>query len=270
MCKCLPSCSHARLNTNTHYSHSHKSVYSQAESLPLQAEMSNFHKLQDDLEAVIVKDAESASPPDSGDQSPRHPDGSFRGKLDSVIHSQKFQVAIIALVVLDCLVVVVELLVEHQVFGEEVHHHPAAKALHYLSLSILSIFIVEILARLYVLRLDFFKHKFELFDAVVVLVSFVLDIVFHDSEGSTSGLGLLILLRLWRALRVMNSECRWTVRVGRWMWESSEGVDLILLGNGSSSTSPSTLFFTISCNMILLKVLLAGRQDLFYSLQEKD
>ena len=46
----------------------------------------------------------------------------------------------------------------------------------------------------------------EVFDALVVITSFALDIVYANKEGATSGLGLLIILRLWRVVRILNGK----------------------------------------------------------------
>ena len=68
----------------------------------------------------------------------------------------------------------------------------------------------------------FIKHKIEIADAIIVFISFILDLVFlnDDAVGGLVGklissftiekllwknsLGLLTLLRLWRVLRVIN------------------------------------------------------------------
>lgn len=63
---------------------------------------------------------------------------------------------------------------------------------------------VELVGKLYAYRMEFFEHKFEVFDAVVVVISFVLDIVFIFHEDVSDGVGLLILLRLWRVARIIN------------------------------------------------------------------
>ena len=44
----------------------------------------------------------------------------------------------------------------------------------------------------------------QLFDALIVIVSFVLDIVFRNREDAASGVGLLVILRLWRVARILN------------------------------------------------------------------
>lgn len=75
---------------------------------------------------------------------------------------------------------------------------------HYMSIAILTFFMIEIFFKLFVFRLEFFHHKFEILDSVVVVVSFVIDIVFLLREHDFEALGLLILLRLWRVARIIN------------------------------------------------------------------
>lgn len=76
---------------------------------------------------------------------------------------------------------------------------------HYLSLVILSIFILEFLLKLIAFRMKFFTHRFEVFDACIVLLSFVLDVAsIVDEEGFEVIAQLVILLRLWRIVRVVN------------------------------------------------------------------
>lgn len=63
---------------------------------------------------------------------------------------------------------------------------------------------VEIAVKIFAFRLDFFKSKMEVFDAIIVVVSFVLDIVYASAEGVESAVGLIIILRLWRVTRILN------------------------------------------------------------------
>lgn len=77
---------------------------------------------------------------------------------------------------------------------------------HYLSLAILTLFMVEIGFKLFIYRLEFFHHKFEVLDGIVVIISFVLDIVLLFLEREFEAIGLLILLRLWRVARIINGK----------------------------------------------------------------
>lgn len=78
------------------------------------------------------------------------------------------------------------------------------KVFHYLSLSILTIFLVEVGFKVFVYRREFFHHKFEVLDGIVVIVSFILDVVLIFREHEFEAVGLLILLRLWRVARIIN------------------------------------------------------------------
>ena len=165
--------------------------------------MEGFHKLQDDLEKVIEKDDSSSSITTDSDDS-RYDYRTCRGKMKHMFHTNKFQIVIVCLVILDCLLVITELLLDLEVFPNEANESVAPHILHYCSIGILGIFLVEILVRIIVFRLEFFHHKLEIFDAVIVIVSFVLDIIFCNNEGPESGIGLLIVLRLWRVTRILN------------------------------------------------------------------
>lgn len=75
---------------------------------------------------------------------------------------------------------------------------------HYMSFAILTFFMMEIFFKLFVFRMEFFHHKFEILDAIVVVVSFILDFVLLFRKHQFEALGLLILLRLWRVARIIN------------------------------------------------------------------
>ncbi len=79
----------------------------------------------------------------------------------------------------------------------------SSQILQSISLAILTLFIIELLFKLYVLRLDFFKSKMEIFDYTIVVVSWSLDIVFfhHDEHA----MNLLIFLRMWRLVRIIHA-----------------------------------------------------------------
>ena len=168
-----------------------------------QIQMEGFHKLQDDFEKVIEKD-DSASSITTDSEETKLEFRNMNERLKHIFHTNKFQILIVCLVILDCLLVITELLIDLKVFPHSTSESPAPHILHYASISILGLFLIETIVRLAVFRLEFFKHKLEVFDAVIVIVSFVLDIVFRNQEGPESGIGLLIVLRLWRVTRILN------------------------------------------------------------------
>jgi len=126
-----------------------------------------------------------------------------REQLCELLHSHKAQYAIIALVVIDMIIVIAELLLDLRAI--EVHHdNPAPHVLHYISIAILSIFMIELFLKIYAMGFTFFKHKMEVFDGIVVIVSFSLDVAFSGEEGAVDGISLIVLLRLWRVTRIVN------------------------------------------------------------------
>ncbi|XP_078409004.1 voltage-gated hydrogen channel 1 [Cetorhinus maximus] len=128
---------------------------------------------------------------------------SFREALKWLFNSNKFQIAVVCLVILDALFVLCELLMDLAVIEVD-KEKLAPQVFHYLSVAILSFFILELMGKLYAFRLEFFWHKFEVLDGVVVVVSFILDIVYISREDAFDGVGLLIILRLWRVARIIN------------------------------------------------------------------
>ena len=202
--------------------------------------VSGFKKAQpDDLERVVEKsDTSSSIVSDDIIKPPK----TIREQVGHVIHSNKFQIGIICLVVLDCLLVIGELLIDLKAFEQEAavghnitqshtdSHHGAnehessakealeaveeeeepsliaAEVLHYMSIAILSIFLLELCVKLFVMGKQFFHHKMEILDAVIVIVSFALDIAFIDQEGVAGAFALLVILRLWRIGRVVDGE----------------------------------------------------------------
>lgn len=127
----------------------------------------------------------------------------FRDSLKRLYSSERFQVIVVCLVILDAIFVLAELLIDLSIIQLE-HGHIAPEVFHYLSLALLTFFVVELGGKLFAYRLEFFQHKFEVFDGLVVIVSFVLDVVFVFREDAFDGMGLLILLRLWRVARIIN------------------------------------------------------------------
>ncbi|XP_037672640.1 voltage-gated hydrogen channel 1 [Choloepus didactylus] len=136
------------------------------------------------------------------DAAPR-PHLDFRATLRKLFSSHRFQVIIICLVVLDALLVLAELVLDLKIIQPDMNNY-AARVFHFLSIAILTFFMMEIFFKIYVFRLEFFHHKFEILDSIVVVVSFVLDIVLLFREHDFEALGLLILLRLWRVARIIN------------------------------------------------------------------
>ncbi|NXP48749.1 HVCN1 protein, partial [Heliornis fulica] len=128
---------------------------------------------------------------------------SFQYMMKKLFSSHRFQIVIVCLVIVDALLVLGELLMDLKIIHPD-KYNVTPKVFHYLSLSILTIFLVEVGFKLFVYRWEFFHHKFEVLDGIVVIVSFILDIVLIFREHEFEAVGLLILLRLWRVARIIN------------------------------------------------------------------
>ncbi|NXN59652.1 HVCN1 protein, partial [Rynchops niger] len=128
---------------------------------------------------------------------------SFQDVMKKLFSSHRFQILVVCLVILDALLVLGELLMDLKIIHPD-KYNITPKVFHYLSLSILTIFLVEVGFKVFVYRREFFHHKFEVLDGIVVVVSFILDIVLIFREHEFEAVGLLILLRLWRVARIIN------------------------------------------------------------------
>jgi len=65
-------------------------------------------------------------------------------------------------------------------------------------------FLIKVCFKIYFTWDHFIKHKIEIADAIIVFISFILDLVFLNDDAVGGLVGLLTLLRLWRVLRVIN------------------------------------------------------------------
>lgn len=68
-------------------------------------------------------------------------------------------------------------------------------------------FLLETVVKVCAFGLAFLRLGWEIFDAVVVLVAFTLDVLLQHSHSSANGFGLVIILRLWRVARILNGIC---------------------------------------------------------------
>ncbi|KAK7481368.1 hypothetical protein BaRGS_00027448, partial [Batillaria attramentaria] len=239
---------------------------------PASAEDSGKDESRRQLNRLAAKDMEEAEssekislhPLDDFEEEEPKKELTWREKVAAFLQTNKVQWAIIGLVVLDCLIVILELLIDLDVIHipEDAHHHhhhntsanasdfevaynnhtmcehgsshhsrPTAgnhdkkeeggeheeehgpnrelteHVLHMASLIILTIFFVEVVFKVIAEGTHLLKHKAEVFDAIVVVVSFTMDITFsfvNVTQAAKDYAGLLVVLRLWRFTRIIN------------------------------------------------------------------
>lgn len=82
-----------------------------------------------------------------------------------------------------------------------------------MSITITTLFLVEIPLSLWALGPDFYNPygrvphaSLHLFDAVIILTTFVLEVVLRGKERELAG--LLVVLRLWRLMKLVGGESR--------------------------------------------------------------
>uniref|UniRef100_A0A914WIU2 Voltage-gated hydrogen channel 1 n=1 Tax=Plectus sambesii TaxID=2011161 RepID=A0A914WIU2_9BILA len=134
------------------------------------------------------------------------PTGRLRQRVDLALHSTKAQVFIVSLVVCNCLVAIVGLLIDLRIFelsGE--HDQVVSRVFSYANVAFLGLFVCEMVFKVSVWGMRFFKHRMELFDAVVVLLALALALANFGREPAFEGAALLIMLRLWRVTKILNS-----------------------------------------------------------------
>jgi hypothetical protein len=152
---------------------------------------------------------------------------SHQKRLESFLEHPLFHFLIILLVIAECACVITEILLHNfksqyacKYFLSSSRLRPdkqiqdlefGLEICHYTSLSILSIFILELSLKIYALGNHYWNcrenHKLDYFDAFIVVFSFSVEIYFiiGDKESFIAHSAILIvILRLWHLLRIAN------------------------------------------------------------------
>ena len=170
--------------------------------------------------------------------------GFMRLKLQKILHSWVFHSLISILVIIDVLTVLLELTIEtrqlahcrneqdcnyscndtrmhlnesylicgfvglmHQCISEDEATIDVSQILSIISIFILSVFLVEIIVKIFAFGFKILKQYFEIFDIFVIILSFLIDVLhfsFEDSEYLIL-FELIIVLRLWRFVRIFSA-----------------------------------------------------------------
>jgi len=160
-------------------------------------------------------------------QTHEHQKVSCIDKIREIISSNKFHVGVIILVIIDCLVIGSELIIDHVIthlneslpinktgntsFEEYDQTINAINVLHiielvlkYSTVVILGIFVVEISFKFTLIPKNFFR-PLQVFDAIVIFNSFSLNIfLLNHKHVIHSVAGLISILRLWRVTEIIN------------------------------------------------------------------
>ncbi|CAF1118075.1 unnamed protein product [Adineta ricciae] len=131
-----------------------------------------------------------------------------------------FHMFIIMFVLIDCFLVIGELMFDffklrepcHSKNSHHEHHHQfemIAEILHYSSLILLGMFLLEVVVKIYAFGRqwwNFHNKKMEWLDAIIVIVSFAVDLLLLHKTSMIAEISLLFIsIRLWRFIRIVNS-----------------------------------------------------------------
>lgn len=116
-------------------------------------------------------------------------------KIRLVLKSHKFHFILIILVIFDIICVLIQVVID--IIHRDVHTdilHIFEEIAEIMSLCILSFFLITIFANVIFLPKSFFKSKLEVFDALIVMISFSLEIVSVVKKDSLRAveLGLIV------------------------------------------------------------------------------
>ncbi len=100
----------------------------------------------------------------------------FVEKMRKYLRSTFVHVLVIVLVLFDSFCVAIELITDVEILKEKGDFKLVENIFKYLGFSILSVFVVEIILKIIFLFNEFIKSKLEIFDAVIVIVSFIVEI----------------------------------------------------------------------------------------------
>ena len=125
--------------------------------------------------------------------------------FERIFESHVFQMMIVALVTIDMAIVAVELTCSLDVIVQKDDSKRAEfiRKLQICNLVVISLFMLEILTKILVYRRRFLKC-YEIVDTVVIVVSFVLDIIHIVHVTPTTAAEFIIVARLWRVARIVN------------------------------------------------------------------
>jgi hypothetical protein len=105
----------------------------------------------------------------------------------------------------------------------EAHVPSEVERLEYVTMTIIFIFLVEILANLFAFGLSFYTHHpLNLLDATIVIADFVFTVILGSKRGGpedegrsteSQAAGLIVFLRLWRVLKVVEESVEATAEL---------------------------------------------------------
>lgn len=128
----------------------------------------------------------------------------LRHSLAEMLTGVTWQLGIVVLVLIEVFISLSLVLIEFHVIKDE--SHLARILLHFLSITILGIFVLEVLLKFYAMGCAYFlEDKLEIFDAFVVISAFGIEVFLSvmRAKKAWTGFAFIIVLRLWRVCRLI-------------------------------------------------------------------
>jgi len=133
----------------------------------------------------------------------------WRENVAHFLESRRLHTLILTLIAIDAACVIADIAYEFLVDGCQASENPIwLEVLANISLAITTFFLIEIPLALWALGIKFYVPFFgvphahlHLFDAVIVVTTFVLEFVLKGREREL--VGLLVILRLWRLVKLV-------------------------------------------------------------------
>ena len=142
-----------------------------------------------------------------------------------VVEKTIFHIAVVILVLVDCILVIAELMLDFILLNQKCGNNNKTKAvtethddgkydklelaieiLHYASIALLGIFVLEIILKIYAFGKkwwNFREKKMEWLDAIIVIVSFIIDVTLLNTQSVIAEISLLFIsFRLWRIVSI--------------------------------------------------------------------
>jgi len=115
-----------------------------------------------------------------------------------------WQFGIVILVLIEVLINLSLMLIAFHVIKDE--SHVARILLHFVGMTILAVFVFEVFLKFYAMGCKYFMtDKMEIFDAIVVISAFAIEIMLSvmHARKAWKGFAFIIVLRLWRVFRLV-------------------------------------------------------------------
>jgi len=128
----------------------------------------------------------------------------LRHSLAEMLTGVTWQFGIVILVLIEVLINLSLMLIAFHVIKDE--SHVARILLHFVGMAILAVFVFEVFLKFYAMGCEYFMtDKMEIFDAIVVLSAFAIEIMLSvmHARKAWKGFAFIIVLRLWRVFRLV-------------------------------------------------------------------